>query len=87
MSKTILPELIFSVTNQCNHACKRCYYHESLAADMSELSLDEIRRVSEVPPLMKWVEENLWVDIQRHLEGPDGYAIRLVFRRFGQVEQ
>jgi MoaA/NifB/PqqE/SkfB family radical SAM enzyme len=47
MNKTELPELIFSVTNRCNHSCKFCYYHETLAEDMQEMSLDEIKHVAE----------------------------------------
>ena len=46
MSPAQLPELIFSVTNHCNHACKMCYYHQTLAETMREMSLEEIERVS-----------------------------------------
>lgn len=77
MSKTILRELIFSVTNRCNHACKMCYYHESLAADMSELSLDEIRRVSDSLGPM----ERLWISGGEPLVRAELIAICEVFHR------
>ncbi|MFC1852048.1 radical SAM/SPASM domain-containing protein [candidate division CSSED10-310 bacterium] len=41
-----LPELIFAVTNHCNHSCKMCYYHDALDRDMEELEANEIERIS-----------------------------------------
>ena len=38
-------QLIVTVTDQCNHACDMCYYHESLNRRVSLLSLDEYERV------------------------------------------
>lgn len=41
-----LNELILTVTNQCNHRCAMCYYHELLNDDRTELTLDEYRKIS-----------------------------------------
>lgn len=41
-----ITDLILAVTDRCNHACKMCYYHDSLNRNKNELSLDEYRRVS-----------------------------------------
>ena len=77
MSRTSLPELIFSVTNSCNHACKMCYYHQTLAETMREMSLDEIDRVSRsLGPI-----DRLWLSGGEPLLRKDLVEICRIFHR------
>lgn len=39
-------EIILTVTNRCNHLCEMCYYHEHLNKKISELTLDEYRKIA-----------------------------------------
>lgn len=44
----IMPEYItFFVTNKCNSKCKHCFYWKNLNVKVDELTLDEIRKISE----------------------------------------
>ncbi len=45
--KTGPVQLIFFVTNKCNARCKTCFYWKNLGATKNELTLKEIKKISE----------------------------------------
>jgi len=78
-----LPELIFSVTNHCNHACKMCYYHQTLAETMREMSLGEIERVSRSLGSI----DRLWLSGGEPLLRKDLVEICKIFHRNNQLRR
>ncbi len=47
--------LTFFVTARCNAKCKMCFYWKNLNKDTNELSLEEIRKISEKMGRLLWV--------------------------------
>jgi MoaA/NifB/PqqE/SkfB family radical SAM enzyme len=77
MQKNRLRELIFSVTNKCNHKCKMCYYHQTLADEMREMSIAEIESVSRSLGSI----DRLWISGGEPLIRPDLVEICRIFHR------
>lgn len=51
--KNNLRYLILTITNQCNHSCRMCYYHSSINKITKELSIDEFKKISCLLPNIK----------------------------------